>query len=139
MKLTKFQHQQCLDFMDELSKKAISKPFLQDLSLTFGLTEPKNTYLKNPLDLSEIRQKINDKKYRTIQDWECDVRLVFDNAIALLNSSSPIFAMAKDLQKWVDKKLSAFPRSEYDLWLNQFNRAHTKLQELVDSFPLPKK
>lgn len=134
-KIPKFQQKQCQKILDKLYEKSISKPFQQNLSENFGLPEPIKVYLGNPIDLNKIRENLANDQYKTIQEWARDVFLVFDNALSLFQQGSPIFAIAKDLRYWFEKKLRNFPRTSNELWLIEFNSAHEKLQNLVDSYP----
>lgn len=137
-RLPKFQQKQCLKILNKLLEKSISKPFQQNLSENFMLPEPINVYLGKPIDLLTIRENLKNDQYKSIQDWICDVFLVFDNALSLFNSGSPINAIAKDLRNWFEKKVKNFPRTSNELWLIEFTSTHEKLQKLVDSYPKPK-
>ncbi|KAK8893854.1 hypothetical protein M9Y10_022283 [Tritrichomonas musculus] len=137
-KLSDFQLKQCLKILDKLEEKSISKPFQRNLAENFGLPEPIREYLEKPIDLSTIRDRLKNNKYKTIQEWGRDVFLVFDNVLCLFHVGSPINAMAKDLRNWFEKKLKNFPRTRNEKWLIEFNSTHEKLQKLVDSYPKSK-
>ncbi|OHT07175.1 bromodomain-containing protein [Tritrichomonas foetus] len=135
MGITKYQRSQCKSIVEKLTKLAISLPFQQKLTEKDGLPCQIHDIIERPMDLSIIKRNLDDGRYKSIQQWEQDMRLIWDNATLLYRPGTPIYAMAKDCIDWFDKQMESFSRSKSERWLVRFNKTHQKLQKLVDSYP----
>jgi len=53
--------------------------------------------IKNPMDLGTINKKLDKGEYSSIEAFDTDVRLTFDNAMLYNEMNSPVHTMAKTL------------------------------------------
>lgn len=60
--------------------------------------------IKNPMDLGTVQKKLETGQYRSIDDFCCDVRLTFDNALMYNEEGSVVNGMATDMKKTFEKK-----------------------------------
>jgi hypothetical protein len=131
MLLTEWQRRWCLEVMDRIRARPISGPFQRESSKELGLS----TNVKQYLDLDSIREQLEDGRYDTVQDWICDVRYIWAAAQRLFREGTPVHAMAIDLSRWFERRFAEFPRCQAEQWLADFRSTHTKLRDLVDSYP----
>jgi hypothetical protein len=133
--MSDFQRDWCLQIMDKLSQKPISRPFQQELTREQGLSAKITTFIEHPLDLSIVRDKLEDGGYNTIAEWAKDIRIIWKSVRKLYRKDSPIWAMATDLSTWFEKHYREYPRSQSEQWFIQFSRTRADLEKLVETYP----
>lgn len=80
-------------------------PFLKPVSKSEA---PNYTDLiKNPMDLSLLERNVNDGKYRTMQQFEHDLRLIFSNCYLYNGADSVYSKSARQLEQFVNELLSS--------------------------------
>jgi len=69
--------------------------------------------IKKPMDLGTIKSHMlkSRNRYKTLRDFACQVRLVFDNARTFNQSGSPIYNDADYLSKLFESKYAELQRS----------------------------
>lgn len=55
--------------------------------------------IKNPMDLSTVESKINEKKYKSIEETLIDLQLIWDNCKSFNMEESEIYKSAEAMQK----------------------------------------
>ncbi|KAJ3092278.1 hypothetical protein HK102_009089 [Quaeritorhiza haematococci] len=66
--------------------------------------------IKHPMDLSTIQKKLDRKEYGTADDFEADVRLMFNNCYTFNLAGDPVYQLGKELEKVFDEKWKDRPR-----------------------------
>lgn len=97
----------CMQTLRELKKskyKDINFPFLQPVDyVTLNIPDyPK--IIKHPMDLSTIEKKLNEGEYATPEEFEADIRLMFNNCYTYNPPALPVHNMGKQLEKVFDEK-----------------------------------
>lgn len=64
--------------------------------------------IKNPMDLSTVRKKLDLAEYNTAEDFEADVRLMLNNCFSFNTAGTDIYNLGKQLEtlfnsKWAEK------------------------------------
>jgi hypothetical protein len=54
--------------------------------------------IKKPMDLGTIHKKLDGGAYHHLEDFQCDVNLTFDNAMAYNEENTVVYDMAKELK-----------------------------------------
>nr|CAG8503656.1 3785_t:CDS:2 [Entrophospora candida] len=72
------------------------------------------TIIKNPMDLSKINSKLENEEYRSAEEFEADIRLMFDNCYKFNAPGTDVYIMGKQLEsvfnkKWAEKPVSQSP------------------------------
>jgi len=70
------------------------------------------TIITNPMDLSTVESKLNDREYETLDDFAKDVRLIWKNAEKYNGPEHPVSKMGQTLSVEFEKKFSAVKRKE---------------------------
>ncbi|XP_060526053.1 bromodomain-containing protein 3 isoform X3 [Cylas formicarius] len=65
--------------------------------------------IKKPMDLGTVKQKMDNREYRTAQDFAQDVRLIFTNCYKYNPSDHDVVAMARKLQDVFEVKFAKIP------------------------------
>jgi E1A/CREB-binding protein len=59
--------------------------------------------IKNPMDLGTIKKKAENNGYKSLSEFDADVRLTFDNAIAYNGDGSDVCKVARDMKLSFEK------------------------------------
>ncbi|KAG2174404.1 hypothetical protein INT43_004427 [Umbelopsis isabellina] len=97
----------CMQTLRELKKskyKDINFPFLQPVDYVALKIPDYPTIIKHPMDLSTIEKKLNDGDYATPEEFEADIRLMFNNCYTYNPPALPVHNMGKQLEKIFDEK-----------------------------------
>ncbi|KAJ8099297.1 hypothetical protein POJ06DRAFT_256577 [Lipomyces tetrasporus] len=62
--------------------------------------------IKNPMSLDTVKQNVNDGAYSSFDDFEKDMRLIFDNAMIFNEEESQVYNDASHLQRSFEAKLA---------------------------------
>ena len=90
--------------------------------------------IKRPIDLSEIKKKLDDGEYKTAEDWKSDVMLVWDNAIKYHEKKRTklIADLAHHFKNKLVVKLAFIPRTEKDLWFLKIQKLNREIKNLYE-------
>ncbi|KAI8079591.1 Bromodomain-containing protein [Gilbertella persicaria] len=90
---------QILREMKRAKYRAISYPFLQPVDPVALNIPDYPTIVKRPMDLSTMERKLTQQEYRTADEFESDMSLMFSNCYLYNPPSLPIYSMAKQFEK----------------------------------------
>lgn len=102
--------------LEDISGHRMSWPFRQPVNLD----EFPNymEIIENPIDLSIIRQRVENLEYRRLKDFTKDMTRLFENARAFYSRDSNIYQCADTLEKIFEHKLAEV-RSEIGARMNE--------------------
>ncbi|CAJ0827420.1 11870_t:CDS:2 [Entrophospora sp. SA101] len=110
----------CRSVYLELKKRqhsAYAYPFYEPVDAEkLGIPEYPNI-IKNPMDLSTIYNKLEKEEYTSAEEFEADIRLMFDNCYKFNAPGTDVYNMAKHL-KALQKHLAALSSQ-----LNQYRKS----------------
>nr|CAG8621946.1 9526_t:CDS:2 [Entrophospora candida] len=102
----------CRSVYLELKKRqhsAYAYPFYEPVDAEkLGIPEYPNI-IKNPMDLSTIYNKLEKEEYTSAEEFEADIRLMFDNCYKFNAPGTDVYNMGKQLEKVFDKKWAERP------------------------------
>lgn len=102
----------CRQVITELTKKThqnLNWPFMQPVDpVALGIPDY-FTVVKQPMDLSTIRHKIDAREYLNAEQFEADVRLVFTNCYTYNAPDTDVVQMAKALESIFESKWAQRP------------------------------
>lgn len=113
----------CMQTLRELKKskyKDINFPFLQPVDYVALNIPDYPKIIKHPMDLSTIEKKLNEGDYTTPEEFEADIRLMFNNCYTYNPPALPVHNMGKQLEKVFDEKWKdkpAPPVAEPELYI----------------------
>ncbi|CAG8512732.1 16445_t:CDS:1 [Dentiscutata erythropus] len=106
----------CRDVIRELRKKvhwAYAYPFYEPVDAEkLGVPDYYNI-ISNPMDLSTINRRLESGHYSNTDEFESDIRLMFQNCYTYNGRGSEVFNMGKMLEAVFDKKWSEKPIPQY--------------------------
>lgn len=102
----------CTNTWKELTKKSnlnLSWPFLEPVDpVKLGIPDY-FTIIKTPMDLSTIKKKLDAGTYNTAEEFEEDVRQMFQNCYTYNGAESDVARLGRELEDIFDKKWAAKP------------------------------
>ncbi|KAI8889734.1 Bromodomain-containing protein [Backusella circina FSU 941] len=102
----------CIQALKELKKtkyRDINYPFLAPVDVVALNIPDYVNIVKHPMDMSTIEQKLNEGEYENPDEFENDIRLMFNNCYLYNPATLPIHKMARDLEKVFDAKWDQLP------------------------------
>ncbi|KAL1506160.1 hypothetical protein ABEB36_005573 [Hypothenemus hampei] len=102
----------CNEILKELfSKKHCSYawPFYKPVDAELLGLHDYHDIIKKPMDLSTVKRKMDNREYRSAQEFAQDVRLIFTNCYKYNPSDHDVVAMARKLQDVFEVKFAKIP------------------------------
>ncbi|CAG8630498.1 18122_t:CDS:1 [Racocetra fulgida] len=106
----------CRDVIRELRKKvhwAYAYPFYEPVDAEKLGVPDYYKIITNPMDLSTINRKLESGQYSNADEFESDIRLMFQNCYTYNGRGSEVYNMGKMLEAVFDKKWSEKPIPQY--------------------------
>lgn len=102
----------CMNTWKELTKKSyanLSWPFMEPVDpVKLGIPDYFNV-VKTPMDLSTIKKKLDAGSYNRADEFEADVRLMFQNCYLYNGAESDVSRIGRDLEAVFDRKWATKP------------------------------
>ncbi|CAH0552951.1 unnamed protein product [Brassicogethes aeneus] len=102
----------CNEILKELFSKKHSSygwPFYQPVDAQLLGLHDYHDIIRKPMDLGTVKQKMDNREYRTAQEFAGDVRLIFTNCYKYNPSDHDVVAMARKLQDVFEVKFAKIP------------------------------
>ncbi|XP_049820910.1 bromodomain-containing protein 3-like isoform X4 [Aethina tumida] len=102
----------CNEILKELFSKKHSSygwPFYQPVDAQLLGLHDYHDIIRKPMDLGTVKQKMDNREYRTAQEFAADVRLIFTNCYKYNPSDHDVVAMARKLQDVFEVKFAKIP------------------------------
>ena len=135
----------CLALWRDLTKKANQTfmwPFMQPVdAIALGIPDYYDV-IKNPMDFSTIKKKLDAKQYSNADEFSEDVRMVFNNCYTYNAAGTDIVAMCRMAETLFNQKMAAKPifsayggegSDEDDFSDSEMNERYAILQQQLES------
>ncbi|KYB25061.1 bromodomain-containing protein 3 isoform X3 [Tribolium castaneum] len=102
----------CNEILKELFSKKHSSyawPFYKPVDAELLMLHDYHDIIKKPMDLGTVKQKMDNREYRSAQEFAADVRLIFTNCYKYNPSDHDVVAMARKLQDVFEVKFAKIP------------------------------
>ncbi|XP_026479099.1 homeotic protein female sterile-like isoform X2 [Ctenocephalides felis] len=102
----------CNEILKELFSKKHSScawPFYKPVDAVMLGLHDYHTIITKPMDLGTVKQKMDNREYRTAADFAADVRLIFTNCYRYNPPDHDVVTMAKKLQDIFENRFSKIP------------------------------
>lgn len=102
----------CMQALKEMKKnkfRDINYPFLHPVDVVALNIPDYVNVIKRPMDISTIERKLNEGAYAEPEEFEQDVRLMFNNCYTYNPASLPVHKMGRQLEKVFDDKWAHLP------------------------------
>ena len=133
--MNEFEKRKCLELTNKMLRKDLCRLFRERVDPERDGAPDYYTIIKNPMDLSTIRKKLNSNEYKNIEQWISDVNLIWKNAKLYNTEGSIIHFIAQELEEWFARKCLLIPRNKDEEWMLQLRKASTALVRLSSHPP----
>ncbi|KAJ8945813.1 hypothetical protein NQ314_009035 [Rhamnusium bicolor] len=132
----------CNEILMELFSKKHSSyawPFYQPVDAELLGLHDYHDIIKRPMDFGTVKQKMDNREYRTPQDFAADVRLIFTNCYKYNPSDHDVVAMARKLQDVFEVKFAKIPDEPVNRIGGPLTAMQEKMRKLVEESSKKKK
>lgn len=110
--------ERCLEVMDLLEKRHISRMFAQPVDPVRDNCPDYIEVVTKPIDLGTIRKNLNKNYYQTVEQWKADMELVWENSLKYNKKTSLLGMITKDLADHYHHIAKNFTDSPQKDWIN---------------------
>lgn len=97
--MTDTEYKACANLISKIKRCQNVSPFLKPVDpIALGIPEYFEK-IKNPMDISTIKTKLDSKTYTKLSEFNDDFNLMFNNCYSFNQPDSYVYNMGKDLQK----------------------------------------
>jgi hypothetical protein len=130
-KLTKFQQTKCLEITEKLINWPTCTPFVEMVDPVRDGAPDYFEYIKEPMALTEVKRKLTANDYDTVQSWERDVNLIWQNARTYNGEDTLFTHMAMEASLWFTQRMKRFPSTQEEDWTGKIQRTAKKLLDVL--------
>ena len=134
-KMNEFEKRKCLDLTNKMLRKDLCRLFREKVDPERDGAPDYYTIIKQPMDLTTIRKKLNSNEYKSIEQWIDDMNLIWKNAKLYNTEGSIIHFIAQELEQWFARKCAQIPRNKDEEWMLQLRKSSTALMRLASHPP----
>ena len=125
----------CLKLISEFNKWPTTGPFRNPVDPIRDQAPRYPEIVKNPMDFSTMKKKINSNEYKTIEDFKNDIKLICNNA-KLFNGPESMFGMiVDDIWKETLKAIDEKPLNNEEEWYFSLKNVTNLLQKHINEAP----
>jgi len=96
-----------IEITNEMIRNPLSQYFIEPFVPDKSISKEYNAIVKIPMDLSTVKKRVSEKKYKAFNDWVNDMELIFNNAIAFNREQSLLGGVALYLKKVFGKRIES--------------------------------
>lgn len=112
----RFRKTKCEEILNSLISFPICYPFLQLIDPERDGAPDYYQFVSKPMALVEVKRKLSEDKYKTIQEFKDDIELIWSNAKAYNGDGTLFTDMALEARHWFNKKMKHFPDTPEQEW-----------------------
>ena len=124
-----------LKIMDEISKYKTSLIYARPVNPELDGCLDYYSVIKDPMDLSTVRSKIEKNSYHSISEWKSDMQLIWANSKTYNNSQSLYGVTAQFLADKFNKMTKQFTDDENADWTRKLFQLQRKVKDFLISAP----
>ncbi|KAH9410888.1 bromodomain-containingprotein [Ordospora pajunii] len=107
--LVEHQLKYCSQMLTRMKRNANASPFLEPVDpVKLGIPDYP-LKIKQPMDLSTIRKKLDVKEYKHVKEFDADMRLMFQNCYVYNPAGTVVHEMGKALEGMYDELMAGMP------------------------------
>lgn len=107
--LLETQLKHCYAILTKLKRNANAGPFLKPVDpIALGIPDY-HEKIKHPMDLSTIKNNLDSRAYKSPEEFNSDMVLMFENCYSYNHPESTVYGMGKDLQNAYEALYAELP------------------------------
>jgi len=128
-----------LEFCKDVTKRLIDHPlckaYLRPVNPELDGAHDYFKIIKHPMDLGTIMKKLENNEYTKVQEWQSDIKLVWDNSKEYNTGKGVLHLTADKMIKVCNKIFKYIPKTEVDIWILKLSKANAKLAKFLSKPP----
>lgn len=132
--LTQTQTDTCM----KITKEIFDLPIAEHFRKPVNTAEFPNYKVKRPMDLGTVMTRLDEQKYRTVDQWRNNMKLIWENAIDFNSPDSLLHSYALELKQYFERKSERIPKNEMEQWQIELQNCHNRLLEIMAMRPVPR-
>lgn len=133
--LSEYDKEWCRKIHTELCRKPVTSPFREPVDPVRDHATNYFDIVTNPMDLTTMRKKLTDGRYKTVKEFVDDFHLICDNAVKFNGQNSMYAYIAYDLKNWIDEQYENKATSAEDEWRRKLVNVVDRMQAHVRAAP----
>jgi hypothetical protein len=125
----------CMKILDELFSHPIAEVFKDPVDPIRDEVPDYLDVIQTPSDLTSVRNRLRNDRYRSLQDFKRDVNLIWENAVQYNGRSSLPAFIADELSRIFHRRFSALEEPSTDQWINEYLKARSIICKLFRNAP----
>lgn len=121
--------------MEEILEHPISEVFYEPVDPVADEVPDYFDIIKNPSDLSTVRNKLISDQYQSFEDFKCDMNLIWENAILYNGRGSFPAFIADQLSRIFQRRISVLEAPTPEQWISEYLKARSIMVKLFRSPP----
>ena len=123
-----------IDVMDQIISHPIANDFIEPVQPSDDMQDYFET-IKNPQDLTSIKNKLIEKKYTSVQQWADDVELVWANHELYYGQNAHQASIAAECRRLFGKYRHSVDALSMVTWCGEVYRLRSRLYDLMGQPP----
>ena len=91
--------------------------------------------IKNPMFLDQVKTKLWDGEYKTIDSFISDLKLPFENAKLYHGPGTVYYIIAEEILLWIKEQEKYANLSEDEVWFNELVHLQDRMENLIKIKP----
>lgn len=127
---------ECLKAMDDLMSRPWAQIFLYPIPKDTDFAKDYYAIIKNPMDLTTVRKKIENDEYSTLKQWMNDMTLVWTNAEEFNKPQKIFLALAEQLKRAFHHHYKRIKAMHIRGWSKRLALLKSRFDDLLDNPPI---
>lgn len=123
-------------FCKEVTKKflehPLARPFIRPVNPELDECYDYHQVIEHPMDIGNIKKKLDEGEYTDVIDWKSDFQLVWDNAKRYNKKNHVLHLLACKLNDKFRKATEFVPNDESELWSFKVKKSIKKIKEMLE-------
>lgn len=116
------------DLMDDFKSKIEKLPLDPEVIRTYL------QIIKEPMCLLQVRDKLRENRYKTLDEYKYDMNLIWSNAIQFNGETSSIGVLAECGRQKFNRKIAKLELSPVESYLRKLVKVSRQLESLSSAF-----
>jgi hypothetical protein len=125
----------CMKILEELFSHPISEVFRDPVDPIRDEVPDYLEVIQIPSDLTTVRNRLRNDRYRSLQDFKRDVNLIWENAVQYNGRPSLPAYIADELSRIFRRRFSALEEPPTDQWINDYLKSRSVICKLFRNAP----
>ena len=121
----------CSQLLEKLISWSVCFPFIEMVDPEKDGAPDYLDFVKEPMSLNEVKKRLKEGQYTTIDAFKRDVNLIWENAKTYNGDDTLLFYMAMEAKLWFEKKMKKIEIPSEVEWTEKFQKTTRVLYNML--------